>query len=205
MEAVAADVILLIVFIGDAEDVCLVGHGLVEGGVEHGGHRDLRSEDVAAGLHGDSLGRIVERSKILEGHADIVDDLVGDEGGLLVLFAAVEDAVSDSRDLVDVGENGKLAGGQAGDQFLKGVLMGGERLVLLYGAAVGDLVGDNTVHADTFNVSLGDNRLVGHVDELILEGGATCIDYQNFHVSTIPYIFILFQLTAQHTKPRAIP
>ena len=38
VEAVAADLVLLIVLVGQRVHVSLGGHGLVEGGVEHGHH-----------------------------------------------------------------------------------------------------------------------------------------------------------------------
>ena len=197
VEAVAADVIFLIILIGDTEDISLIRHSLMEGSIKYSSHRNFSTENVAASLHGNSLRRIVERSEILEGYADIVDNFIGDQGGYLILLAAVENTVTDSGNLIDVGDYCELAGCESAYQLFKSILMGCKRFVFLYGTTVGDLMGDDAVNTDTLNVTLCNNRFICHVDELILKGGTSCIDYQNFHFCTIPYIYI-FLFTAQN-------
>ena len=92
MEAVAADLVLLIVLIGNGIGIGHGGHGLVEGSVEHGDHGHAGHE-LLAGLDADDVGGVVERG---EGIAllDCLHDLVGDDDGLGKLFAAVDDAVA---------------------------------------------------------------------------------------------------------------
>ena len=59
VEAVAADVVLLIVLVGDGVDVGLGGHGHMEGGVEHG-HLGRLGHDLLAGLDAHEIGGVVE-------------------------------------------------------------------------------------------------------------------------------------------------
>ena len=61
VEAIAADGIFFIIFIGDTEHIGFTGHGLVEGGVKDGYHRGPFAENFLTGFHCDSLGRVVER------------------------------------------------------------------------------------------------------------------------------------------------
>ena len=61
VEAVFADVVLLVVLMGHSVHIRLLGHGLMKGGVEHGDHGDVGAQDLPAGPHGSGLRRIVER------------------------------------------------------------------------------------------------------------------------------------------------
>ena len=62
VEAVAADLVLAVVFVGDRIDVGFFGHGLVEGGVECPGHGDA-GQDLLAGLDAGDIGRVVQRGQ----------------------------------------------------------------------------------------------------------------------------------------------
>jgi len=98
MEAVAADIIVLVVLGGNGIAVSLGGHGHVESGIEHShlrrvGHDRLAGADahqvcgVMQGAQGDAL-------------FDGLDDLVIDDAGVGELHAAMQHTVADSIDLV---------------------------------------------------------------------------------------------------------
>ena len=93
VEAVAADLVLAVVFVGERIDVGLFGHGLVEGGVEGPGHGDA-GQDLLAGLDADDVGRVVQRRQrdaLFQG----VQDGFGDRHGAVEFFAGVDHAVAD--------------------------------------------------------------------------------------------------------------
>ena len=61
VEAVAADLVLLVVLIRDSVHVVRLGHRLMECGIEYSDHRNVRTHNLAAGLNTDQVGRVVER------------------------------------------------------------------------------------------------------------------------------------------------
>ena len=180
VEAIATDAVLLIVLIGDGEHVSLFGHGLMEGGIEYRNHGGILAEYFLAGLHSGSLRRIVQRAEVTESK-DILDNLIGYQSGNLVLLAAVEHAVTNSIDLLHAVDNLAFAGGQHIDQSQESLLMGGEGQILFYLHTICSLVLDAAVHANALAQALSQNALVSHINELILQRGASCVDYQNLH------------------------
>ena len=63
VEAVAAHLVLLVVFIGQGVGVGHGGHGLVEGGVEHGHLGHAGPHDGGAGLDAQDVGGVVQGSQ----------------------------------------------------------------------------------------------------------------------------------------------
>ena len=98
VETVAANAVLFVVFIRNAIKVSLLGHGLVERGVEHGDLREAR-EEFGGTFHAGSMGRFMQRGKQRDA-ADVVDDFLRDTFALDVL-TAVHHAVADSFDRID--------------------------------------------------------------------------------------------------------
>ena len=182
VEAVAADAVLLVIIIGDRVHIGLSGHGLVESSVEHGDHRDVAHNGLA-GVDAGDVGGVVQRS---EGDAlfDRLHDLVVDQHGGGKLLAAVDDAVTDgvnllhraynavflARQLVD--DSGDRLGVRGhGDVFVEDRLVAYERAVL-----------EMAVDADALAKALGHDGFALHVDQLIFQRGAACVDDENFHV-----------------------
>lgn len=96
VEAVAADAVVLVVFIRNGVHIGLAGHGLVERSVEHGDHWHIVAHDGAAGVDAGDIGGVVQRRKrraLLERGHDGVVDLHG-AGELLT---AVDDTVARRR------------------------------------------------------------------------------------------------------------
>ena len=187
VEAVAADLILLIVLVGQSIDVALGGHGLMEGGVKHA-HHGHTGHDLLAGADAGDVGRIVERG---QGDALLQSshDLVGNEHGGSEFLAAVHHAVTHSVDLGGTLDHAVLAGEQGVQHGLNGLGMGGHGdLELILGVLGGDLMGQAAVDADALTQALGQHLTGGGVHELILEGRAASVDDQNFHGSISPYI-----------------
>ncbi len=187
VEAVAADAVVLIVFIGNCVHVCLAGHGLMEGGIEHRDHGNV-AHNVAAGVDADDVCWVVQGSEggaLLESfHDGIVDAHGGSE-----LLAAVNDAVTDGVDLLHGCDNAVLGAGELVDDGCYCLGMGGHCDVLVeYGLAADQRgVLEVTVKADALAQTLSHDRLGLHVDQLILQGRAACVDNKNFH-SKFPFL-----------------
>ena len=180
METVAADLVVLVVLVGQGVDIAVGGHGLVEGGVEHG-HHGHAGHDLLTGADAGDVGGVVEGGQgdaLLNGGHDLVVNAHG--GG--ELLPAVDHPVAHRVDLGG-GLNDPVLRAQQGVQHgLDGLGMGGHGdLKLVLGVLGGDLVGQAAVDADALAQALGQHLAGVGVHELILEGRATCVDDQNFH------------------------
>lgn len=107
VEAVAADLVGFVEVVGQRVEVGVRGHGLMEGGVEHGDVREFR-EIFHGGADAGDVGGIVQRRESAAG-VDFGDGVFieQDTGG--EEFAAVDDAVADAGD-GDVTERSKDGG-----------------------------------------------------------------------------------------------
>ena len=148
----------------------------MERGVEHGDLRDLGAEYLGAGVNTLDVSGIVQGSQRRQ-FLDFVKNICVDQHGMVKVSAALYDTVTDSRNLV---------------KALDGAVFGVEKRILdrlkrlgvvlhlslaLDLAAVGSLKADkSTVGADPFTVALCEYALVGHVDQLVFERRAACVD-----------------------------
>ena len=153
----------------------------MERSIEDSNHRSLFAEYFLAGLHRGSLRRIVQRAKLGEGE-DILNNLIGNQGRLLVNFAAVQHAMADCGDLGNVINDLALTGGENGNYFQESLFVGRESDIFVNLAAVSGLVTDVAhLQADTFAVAFCQYTLIGHIDELIFQRRAAGVDNQDFH------------------------
>ena len=187
MEAVAADLVLLVVLIGQGVGIGHGGHGLVEGGVEHGHLGHVGAHDGGARLDAGDVGGVVQGGQgdalLQGGHHLVVDLHRGGEG-----LAAVDHPVAHRLDLLH-GADYAVGGVHQGVQHgLDGLRMGGHGHVLgVDGLLAGGLIGEFAVDADALAQALGQHRLGVGVQQLVLQGRAAGVDYQNFHV---PHSFV---------------
>ena len=118
---------------------------------------------------------------------DCLHDLVGDDDGLGKLFAAVDDAVADSVDLLHGADDAVLLVDERVQHGLDGLVVGGHGDGSgLDGFLAGKLglVGEQTVDADALAQTLRQQLARGGVEQLILQGRRTCVDDQNIHKYT---------------------
>ena len=159
----------------------------MECGVEHCNHGNI-AHNVAAGIDADDVCGVVqgsEGSALLESfHDGIVD---ADRGSKLL--AAVNDAVTDSVDLLHGGDNAVLGAGELVDNSGYCLCMSGHCKILVeYGLAADQrTVLEVAVDADTLAKTLSHDGLGLHVNKLILQRRAACVDNKNFH-SNIPFL-----------------
>ena len=181
VEAVAADTVVLIILVGDGVHICLVGHGLVEGGVEHDDHGNIVHNSSAGENTGDVCG-VVEGGK---GGAlfKLCNDLIVNLNGVGKLLAAVDNAVTDSVDLLHGGDNTVLCACELVNNGCDSLRMGGHRNILIEHRFAADQRSmlEVTVYTDTLAKTLSQGRFGLHVDELVLEGGASRVDNKNLH------------------------
>gem|GEM_PF-6031343 len=110
VETVAADAVFLVGFVGEAVEEGVLGHGLVEGGVEdadlgHAGH------EFGAGVDTEDVGRVVEGCEV-DAFFEGIHDLRGDEDGVGEFLGAVDDAMSNGVDFLHVFEDAVLFVGE---------------------------------------------------------------------------------------------
>ena len=174
MGAVAADFVFFVELVGDAVEVGLARHGLVEGGVEHGDLREAR-EELGGAFHAGGVCGFVERGEQRDA-ADVVDDFLRHLFALDVL-AAVHHAVADGFDSV-----GEFLFGEELLHF--GNCFGvGRAIEIEVDVAFGALGLYVAVHADIFDEAAGDGFFGLGVDNGELDRGAAAIKNEYAHCS----------------------
>ncbi len=170
--AVATDLVFFVELVGDAVEVCLAGHGLVEGCVEHGDLRERR-EELGGAFHTGCVSRFVERGKQSDA-TNVVDDFLRDAFALDVL-TAMHHAVADSFDGVD-----ELLFGEELLDFGNGFGMG-RAIEIEVDVAFGALGLDVAIHADVFDEAARDGFFGLGVDNGELDRGAAAIKNEYAH------------------------
>ena len=198
METVAAHAMLLVELVGQGVHVGVVGHGLVEGGVEDAHLREVGQQGLN-GVYAFDVGGVVERCQVVAG-LEVTHHLGGEDDTLGELLAAVHHAVAYGAELMEVAQHGVLALGEdLEDELHAGGMLGHGGLELefldLGGAALGGnrghggcrggyhyLVFDDGVgQPDLLDAARGDDRLIGHVVESVFYAGRAAIKNQYFH------------------------
>ena len=185
MEAVPAEMVLLIILGGNGIAVGLGGHGHVERRVEDR-HLGLAGHHLLAGLNAHEVGRIVEGT---QGDA-VPDGLLAslvDDAGIDELIPAVEDPMAHSIDLIGGSNDSVLGIHQDFQDGGNGLGMGGHGDFPLHLLVLGgDLVGQTAVQADALTQALGRDDAGLRVHKLILQAGAAGVDNQNVHLDDPP-------------------
>ena len=183
VEAVAADVVILIVLGGNGVPVSLGGHGHMESGVEHGnlgsvGHNCLASPDTH------EVSRVVEGS---QGDARLngLDAGIVNDAGIGELHAAMEHPVTHGINLVHGLDDAFLGVLENLQHSGNGLGVGGHGNVLDH-LLVAYLVGQTAVDVDTLTQALGRYIAGLRVHQLILQAGAAGVDNQNVHWNLPP-------------------
>ena len=151
----------------------------MESGIEDS-HLGGLGHDGLAGADAHQVGGVVEGAQgdaLLNGRdARVVDDAALREG-----HAPVEHPVADGSDLVGGGDDALDRVHHDVQHGLDGLGVGGHGDVLLDVLAAGDLVGQTAVDADALAQALGEDLAALRLHKLVLQGGAACVDDQNFH------------------------
>ena len=179
VEAVTTHLILAVPTVRHGINVCLGGHSLMEGGVEHSHHGGV-GHDFLAGLDAGDVGGVVEGSQ-RDALPDTLHNSAVNQHGVGELLAAVHHAVAHSVDLGHILDHTVVVVGQNLHDQLDGGLVVGHVAVSVVDVLVGGGMLDVAVNADALAQALGQNFLGIRVQQLILQGRAACVDNQNFH------------------------
>ena len=171
--AVAANLVFFVELVGDAVEVSLARHGLVEGGVEHGDLREPR-EELGGAFHAGGVCGFVQRGEQRDA-ADVVDDFLRHLLALDVL-AAVHHAVADGFNRV-----GELLFGEELLHFGDGFGMS-RAVEIEVDVAFGALGFHVAIYADIFDEAAGDGFFGLCVDNGELDRGAAAIKNEYAHI-----------------------
>ena len=188
VEAVATNLVLLVELIRQSVHVMLRRHGLMERGIKYSYLRDILAHNVLARADTDQVCRVVQRSQ-RNASLDCLDNFIIDEDGISKVLAAVYDTMTNSINFGHGLDNAPLLVNQDVDDSADCIGMILHRnvcLVLFFLVRVG--VGQTTINTNSLAQALSQNSLVVHVEELILQGRAARIDYQNIHFSLVSFI-----------------
>ena len=183
VEAVTANLQIGVVLIRHAVEERLLGHRLMESGIENGNVR-LGRHDRLARLNARDVRRLMQRSerhKLL----DALHRLLRHQHGLFERLAAVQHAVTAGTDFIQRRDGAVVLVRQRGKDGGNGfgvVLHVAGKLNHLVGAEYG-LLEVRAFDADALDQTLRLDGLVVHVDELELQGGRASVDDQNLHGS----------------------
>ena len=170
-----ADVVLLVILIGQCVHVGLGRHGLVEGGVED---EDLGQfgQELAHGFVAFQVGGAVQGRQV---HVlfPLLDDFGGDDEALGE-DAAVHDAVAGGSDLVERLDGAVFGVEQGVEHQLDAHGVVGDVGFDDFRAAVGHLgFEEGAFQADFLDSAGGQDFLVVHFVELVLDGRTSAVDY----------------------------
>ena len=202
VEAVTADLVLLIVLVGNAVHINVIGHSAVEAGIKY---RNLRNRHDLLTLYDTLEVRgVVERAKV----AALLDDslyLVGNENRAGKLLTAVKNSVTYSADLINRCDNADLGIYESVKNELKCLAVSGKRALGLVILLAGNLELESGLAADLLANTLCDYLFIFHIDELELERGAACVDNKNFHFFDSLYLFFIISnlMWCQYTEGRS--
>ena len=178
VEPVAANPVLLVQLIGEAVEVGLRRHRVVEGSVED---RDLwrRGKEPPHRADPFQVQRIVQRSEGTEAF-DLGHHIVRDECPFDESLAAMHDAMPHEADLAELTNDPRLLVRERGEHGLEGVLESA-RWQRTREVAPGRAVSQaRSLDSDALNLSMGVSRFIRGVEEAVLDGGRPAVDDEDF-------------------------
>ena len=160
MEAIAANLILIIVLPRNCIHICLGRHGLMEGRIKNRNHRCVRHQRLA-GKNSGQVRRVVQRSQI-RNLTDCINDILIDDHRPGKLLSSVNNAVSDCADLLQrLDHTGSCIGQSIQHQADCLLMILNLSLCLNLAALYAEIfIGDHTINTDTLADSLR-NALAG--------------------------------------------
>ena len=167
VEAVSADSVFFVVFVVYRIHISVVRHRVMESGVESSRHESIR-EKFLAGPDSDDVSRNVKRSEVVA-FLNSEYDVVGNFNAAVVVFAGMNESVSDRRDLRFVFDNAVF--GHHIHDFVQSDRVVSKRKIdfdLVF--RVRDLKFDVAFGvSDLLGKTFRDDGLVSHVEKLVLD------------------------------------
>ena len=180
MEAITTHAMLLVEFIGNRIHIGVVGHGLVESGIEDTHLRQIGQQGLN-GIDTFDVGWIVQRRKVVAS-LEIAHDLGGEEDALRELLAAMHHAMAYGIEFVEVFQHGMFALGEELEDKLHASGVLGNRSFELEFLAIGLIFDKGIRQTDFLDTTRGDDRLVGHVIKSVFYTAASAVENKDFHI-----------------------
>lgn len=179
VRAVAADTVIGVHIIRDTVHIGGRGHGLMECGIKHkhlryAGHcgkTALDTHDVCVGVQGSEVATEFE----------LFQHFVGKQRGLLEVFAAVDNSVTDRLDLLHGLDATHVCIGKKINNDRDRCRMVRHRQVFFDLFAIREFMLNTAVKTDALTDSLCHDNIGFGVEQLILERRTARIDNKNFH------------------------
>ena len=149
MESVTAHAIVLVEFIGNGIEVSLLGHGLVESGVEHT-HLGESGHQLGHSLHAFQVGGVVQRSQVAA-FFKYLEHLVGKHNTLVELLATMHHTVTHGIDFLEVFNHADFGVGKQGEDKLHAFGVFGDVVHHLLFFTIGQLhLDESSIEAHAF-------------------------------------------------------
>ena len=177
MEAIAADAVFVIEFVGEPIHIGMLGHRLVEGRVKYPYLRNL-GEYLRHGFDTEDVGWVVKRSELCA-LMEHIYYLWGDTYALCKALCTVYEAVTDGVDLIE-GLYEVLFFENVEDNLYAACVVRNVKValdLLSFGVTEGD---EGVVDPYALFVPRGQDLVVGELDEGELQGGAATVEDQDF-------------------------
>ena len=174
VEAVTANLVLLIVLVRDTVEVSFLRHRLMECGIEYGNFGNA-GHKLHAGVDTDEVRRVVKRSKVAA-LFDALNNFVVDDNGGREFLAAVYDTMTYCTDLGEILNHAVLGICEGCKHVLDCYFVIRKRIFKNNLLAAGGGVLQTAVNADTLAKTYGQSLLGLGVDQLILQGTASAVD-----------------------------
>ena len=184
MEAIAAELVVFVIFIGNAVQEGMLRHGLVKCRVKHSHLRHIRPQRTAACLDANNISGVMQRGqRIALLHR--LEHLVGNQHGFGKFLTAVHHPMPHGVNLAHGSNHAVLRVGQRRQHRLDGLGMSGHGNFRRFHSGFSfhlRLIGKSAVNADALAKALGVNKAALRIHQLIFQRGAARIDNQYFHL-----------------------
>ena len=163
----------LVQLIGKGVHVSVVGHGLVESGIEDAHLRQVGQQGLN-GIDTLDIGGIVQGGQVIAG-CELFHHLRSEEHALREFLAAVHHAVTDSVDFVEVLQYGVFAFGQDFEDELNASGMFGHRSLKLDFLAIGFIFNKGVGQTNLLDAATSDDRTVIHIIQSVFYTAASAV------------------------------
>ena len=182
VEAIAANLILFIIFIGDRIHIGLARHSGMEGGVEYNALREVLPKHLLASQNPLQFRPVVQRSERNQAF-NALQYLIIHQQGFAEHRTALRHTVADCCNLGQIFNNAVLFVGQRLRHQLEGLCVVLHGCIVLCSAAIRCLMAEaSDFLPNSFTVSLCKHLFVVHINQLIFQRGAAGINNQYLHV-----------------------
>ena len=180
VEAVAANLILLVVLVGQCVEISLLRHAHAESRIKHSDIR-LSGHSGLAGFNTHEVCRIVKGGQIEAVRNRLLDVLIN-QNGRTVIRSAVNHTMTDCGNLIRaLDDTVRRIDQRLHDKLNRLLVSRHSDLELILLAARRRMCEQRALDSDSLAETLREHTLILHIDQLILERRASAVHDKNFH------------------------